>query len=84
MKKLNAFIFFCDNCAGQNKNNTIIRFLMSLVEKERFKEVQVLYSMKRYSFMPCYRDFGLIKRTLVKYERLYLLSLSSLSLSFFT
>jgi len=44
---------------------------MGLVENKRFKEVQVLYPMRGHSFMPCDRDFGLIKRSLVKYERLY-------------
>jgi len=70
-KEVERLYIFCDNCAGQNKNNAIIRLLMGLVENKRFKEVQVLYPMRGHSFMPCDRDFGLIKRSLVKYERLY-------------
>lgn len=70
-KEVERLYIFCDNCAGQNKNNAIIRFLMGLVENKRFKEVQILYPMRGHSFMPCDRDFGLIKRSLIKYERLY-------------
>jgi len=70
-KKVECLYIFCNNCAGQNKNNAIIRFLMGLVENKRFEEVQVLYPMRCHSFMPCDRDFGLIKRLVVKYERLY-------------
>jgi len=70
-KEVERLYIFCDNCAGQNKNNAIIRFLMGLVENNRFKEVQVLYPMRGHSFMPCDRDFGLVKISLVKYKRLY-------------
>lgn len=38
-KEVERQYIFCDNCAGQNKNKAIIRFLMGLVENNRFKEV---------------------------------------------
>lgn len=63
--------YYIDNCCDQNKNNTMIRFLMSLVELRRFEEIQIYFPARGHSFMPCDRDFGLIKKTLNKTERLY-------------
>ena len=34
---------FCDNCSGQNKNNTVLRMAAYLVECGYFKEVEVVF-----------------------------------------
>jgi hypothetical protein len=70
VKKLKIF---ADNCAGQNKNNPITRFIMALVEVGKFDSVELLYPIRGHSFMPCDRDFSLIKRKLRKIDRLYLI-----------
>lgn len=69
--KFKKLHIFCDNCCGQNKNNTMVRFLTSLVELKRFEEIQIYFPLRGHSFMPCDRDFGLIKRQLNKHERYY-------------
>lgn len=66
----NLYIFG-DNCAGQNKNNTLIRFIMALTESKRFKSVTLYFPQRGHSFMPNDRDFGLIKKKLNKTERYY-------------
>lgn len=66
----NLYIFG-DNCSGQNKNNTLIRFVMALTETKRFKKVILCFPQRGHSFMPNDRDFGVIKRNLRKIERYY-------------
>lgn len=68
IKKLRLF---CDNCPGQNKNHTIIRMCTALVETGKFENIELFYPMRGHSFMPCDRDFGVIKRRLKKYDRIY-------------
>ena len=52
---------FCDSCAGQNKNYTIIRFMDYLVHyKKRFDSVTVTFPERGHSYMECDRDMGLI------------------------
>ena len=70
IKKLKIF---ADNCAGQNKNHVIVRFIMVLVEVSKFDSVELFYPIRGHSFMPCDRDFSLIKRKLRRIDRLYLL-----------
>ena len=48
--------------AGQNKNHAIVRFIMALVEVSKFDSVELFYPIRGHSFMPCHRDFSLIKR----------------------
>lgn len=62
---------FCDNCPGQNKNHCLVRFCMSLVETGRFKKIQQFFPVRGHSFLPCDRVFGVIKRLLKRYDRVY-------------
>lgn len=64
---------FCDNCAGQNKNHALLRMIMALVEIKKFKKVQVFFPQRGHSFLPCDRDFALIKKQLNRVDRLYTL-----------
>lgn len=73
VQRYKKLLIFCDNCCGQNKNNTMLRFLMSLVELKKFEEIQIYFPIRGHSFMPCDRDFGLIRRQLNKHERFYTL-----------
>lgn len=66
----NLYIFG-DNCSGQNKNNTLLRFVMALTETKRFKNVTLYFPQRGHSFMPNDRDFGVIKRKLRQLERYY-------------
>ena len=42
IKKLKIF---ADNCAGQNKNHVIMRFIMALVEIGKLDSVELLYPL---------------------------------------
>uniref|UniRef100_A0A8D8ZZE3 DUF7869 domain-containing protein n=1 Tax=Cacopsylla melanoneura TaxID=428564 RepID=A0A8D8ZZE3_9HEMI len=53
---------FADNCAGQNKNHALVRFVMALVELKNFETVKVFFPQRGHSFLPCDRDFALIKK----------------------
>ena len=63
-------LLFCDNCPGQNKNNTVIRMCMALVET-RFKKVEQIYPIRGHSFLPCDRDFGTVKKLLRRFDRIF-------------
>jgi hypothetical protein len=51
----------CDNCAGQNKNNMVIRLANFLVEKKHFDEVEVLFFIRGHTKNACDRCFNLMK-----------------------
>ena len=36
----------CDNCSGQNKNGTVLKFLCMLVEKKYYKKIQILFYLQ--------------------------------------
>lgn len=62
---------FSDNCPGQNKNHTLVRFCMALIQTGRFDKVTQYFPIRGHSFLPCDRDFGVIKRHLRKFDRIY-------------
>lgn len=62
---------YSDNCTGQNKNHTMIRFLMSLTETGRFKKVLFRLPIRGHSYLSCDRDFGMIKKKMNKIDRYY-------------
>lgn len=72
-KEVTTLILFADNCGGQNKNHTLLRFAMALVELKFFEDVKIYFPIRGHSYMPCDRDFGLIKRKIKKEERFYTL-----------
>nr|CAI5820789.1 unnamed protein product [Callosobruchus analis] len=54
---------FCDSCAGQNKNFTVIRFLHYLVTKRnRFDVVKVIFPIRGHSYLQCDRDISLVNQ----------------------
>jgi len=64
-------ILFSDGAAGQNKNHTVVRFLMNLCDRGKFKTITHFFPIRGHSFLPCDRDFGSIKRLLRKTDRIY-------------
>nr|CAI5850995.1 unnamed protein product [Callosobruchus analis] len=63
---------FCDECPGQNRNHTMVRFLMTLTATKRFKKIVHYFPLRGHSFLPCDRDFGSIKRVIRRADRIYL------------
>ena len=54
---------FCDSCAGQNKNWTVIRFLHHLVAiKKRFVQIKLSFPIRGHSYMECDRDMCLVNQ----------------------
>lgn len=64
-------ILFCDGPTGQNKNHTVVRFLLNLCDRGRFETITHNFPVRGHSFSPCDRDFGSIKRLLRKVDRIY-------------
>lgn len=67
------FHFFSDACAAQNRNHTIVRFFSALVSTNRFQKVEQYYPTRGHSFLPCDRDFAILKRKIKKSDRIYTL-----------
>lgn len=70
-KKVKELHLFSDATGGQNRNNTVIRYLMTLVSSGRFEKVIQYYPVRGHSFLPCDRNFGLVKRHLKRTDRVY-------------
>lgn len=71
IKDVKTLYFFGDNCAGQNKNNTMVRMMMKLCETKRFDDIKLIFLVRGHSFIPNNRDFGIIRRKLRTEERYY-------------
>lgn len=70
-KTVTELRLFADNCPGQNKNHCVARLCMALVDSGHFNTVQQFFPIRGHSFLPCDRDFGIIKRTLKRHDRIY-------------
>lgn len=64
-------VLFSDGPSSQNKNHTVVRFLMNLCDRGVFETVTHYFPVRGHSFLPCDRDFGSIKRVLRKVDRVY-------------
>lgn len=62
---------YSDNCWGQNKNHALIRMLLCLTDLNRFKKIIQYFPIRGHSFLPCDRDFSMIKRKLKKQDRIF-------------
>lgn len=62
---------FSDGCAGQNKNHTLIRLCAALVTLGRFATINQYFPIRGHSFLPCDRDFAVVKRKMKKTDRIY-------------
>lgn len=52
---------FCDNCTGQNKNNTVLRLAAYLVESGYFKEVEIVFLVVGHTKNACDCLFNSLK-----------------------
>lgn len=64
-------LILSDGCVGQNKNHTVVRFLLNLTDSGRFKTITHYFPIRGHSFLPCDRDFGCIKRRIRRKDRIY-------------
>jgi len=53
---------FCDNCAGQNKNQMMVFAMLYLVVTRRYKSIECRFLVSGHSFMPCDQDFAVIEK----------------------
>lgn len=62
-QKVRKLVIFCDSCAGQNKNYTVIRFLHHLVTvQRRFDSVKVVFPIRGHSYQECDKDMSFINQ----------------------
>lgn len=52
-------------CGGHNRNHTLIRMLFTLTISERSKIFHQYFPMRRYSFLPCDRNFATANRNAI-------------------
>lgn len=62
---------YADNCGGQNKNHCFSKLFQALTDLKRFKKINQFFPIRGHSFLPCDRDFSIIKRELKKHDRIY-------------
>lgn len=65
---------FSNATGGQNRNNTVIRYLMTLVSSGRFEKVIQYYPVRGQSFLLCDCKFDVIKRHLKRIDCIYSLT----------
>ncbi len=70
-----SLTFAFDNCAGQNKNNMVLRLALYLVEKQFFSEVRFLFYVHGHTKNACDRMFNLMK---LSYHRKDIFTMSEL------
>lgn len=64
---------FMDGCPGQNKNHCTVRMCAGMVELGRFSTINQYFPIRGHSFMPCDRNFAVVKRHIKKHDRIYTL-----------
>lgn len=72
-KEITKLYVFSDGCGGQVKNNTVVRYLLSLTDRKRFSEINQFFPVRGHSYLPCDRDFSVIKRKIKTVDRTYTL-----------
>lgn len=70
-ESVEELILFCDGCPGQNRNNTVLRFLLALVLTEKFQKISIYFPQRGHSFNDCDRDFGTVKRKIRRHDRIF-------------
>ncbi|CAH1995956.1 unnamed protein product [Acanthoscelides obtectus] len=67
---INEIHIYSDNCWGQNKNHTLVRMLLALADSGQFSKIVHYFPIRGHSFLPCDRDFAIVKRKLKKHDRI--------------
>ncbi|GFS17248.1 hypothetical protein ElyMa_006817700 [Elysia marginata] len=61
--EVKTLVLFCDSCAGQNKNWSVIRYLHFLTAHlQRFDEIKMSFPIRGHSYMECDRDMAVINQ----------------------
>lgn len=63
---------FADGCPGQNRNHTVVRFLLALQGTKRFTKIYHYFPIRGHLYLPCDRDFGNLKRLIYQELPLFL------------
>lgn len=62
-KQVKHLKIFCDSCAGQNKNYTLIRFCHYVVSiLKKLDSIKVVFPIRGHSYLECERDMALINQ----------------------
>lgn len=72
-EKVETLHIFSDGCGGQNKNHTVLRVLAALVATGKYMKIEQYFPIRGHSFLPCDRDFAVLKRKLKLCDRVYTL-----------
>ncbi|KAH9084184.1 hypothetical protein Ae201684P_020436 [Aphanomyces euteiches] len=59
-----SLTMYADNCGGQNKNNTVLKYLLWLTDCKQFKEINLVFLVKGHTKNACDRGFAHIRRRL--------------------
>ncbi|KAJ8678397.1 hypothetical protein QAD02_014184 [Eretmocerus hayati] len=68
---IETLLLHADNCSAQNKNHSLSKLLAAWVERKKFKRIEQYFPIRGHSFLPCDRDFSMVKRKLKKIDRIY-------------
>ena len=61
-KTVKILKIFCDSCAGQNKNYTIFRYLVSLASQNKFETIVVTFPIRGHFYLECDKNFALVNQ----------------------
>lgn len=73
LKNVEHLHIFSDGCFGQNKNHCLLRLMNAFVSSKKFQSVQQYFPVRGHSFLPCDRDFAMVKKKLRKCDRVFTL-----------
>lgn len=73
LKNVDHLHIFSDGCFGQNKNHSLLRIMNAFVSCKKFKSIDQYFPVRGHSFLPCDRDFAVLKRKLKKCDRIFTL-----------
>jgi len=65
---------FSDACGGQNRNHTVTRLLLAMTMNNRFSVFHHYFPVRGHNYLPCDRNFSVIKRAVRRFDRIYVLS----------
>lgn len=61
---------FCDSCPGQNKNHSMLAFLLRFVNSKEniFRRIRIIFPVRGHSYLPPDRVFGRVEKDIKKKE----------------
>lgn len=73
-REVTTLYLFSDNAFAQNKNQTLVKYLYTLVNMNNntIRAITHQYPEPGHSFLPCDRSFGLIEKNKRRKERVYI------------